>query len=246
MKKTIQAGLLSLVISVAASAATTFDFTSTSGSFSGLNAGGTCSAANGGYCANGDVFTQTIGGVTVTATAWNSTSASAAFSTAELFKSGSAPTYIGLGVCNSAEGTHTTGFTNCTNTEGYVDNSGSLDLILFVFNTPMDPTQITLNTFIHDGTDTQFWYSNLTSLAGQSLNSLGAPSGTSGSTTINLSGVQSVRSVIFSPNQYQTSDGVKVTSLSVSPSPVPEPATFGMAGLALVGLGLTRRRARKD
>jgi hypothetical protein len=163
-----------------------------------------------------------------------------------LFKSGSAPIYVGLGVCNSAEGTHTTGFASCTNTEGYVDNSGSLDLILFTFSSPMDPTQITLNTTIHNGTDTQWWYSNLTSLAGQSLNSLGAPGGTSSSTTINLSGVQSVQSVIFSARQGQSDDGVKVTSLSLTPSAVPEPATFGMAGIALVGLGLIRKRTFKN
>jgi hypothetical protein len=243
--KICQVGLMSLLISVAASAApVTFDFTNISGSFSGSNSGGTCSTVNGGYCANGDIFTQTLGGITLTATAWNSTSASGPFSTAELFKSGSAPTFIGLGVCNSGEGTHTTGATNCTNTEGYVDNSGSLDLILFVFSAPLDPTQITLNTSIHAGTDTQWWYSNVTSLAGLSLNSLGLASGTAGSTSINLSGVQSVRSVIFSAAQNQSNDGVKVTSLSVQPAPVPEPATFGLAGLALVGLGLIKRKRK--
>ena len=247
MHKIVKAGLLSLVVSLAVSAApVSFNFTNTSGSFAGSNSAGTCSTANGGYCANGDVFTETIGGVTVTATAWNSTGNSAAFTTAELFKSGSAPTYIGLGVCNSAEGTHTTGLSNCTNTEGYLDNSGSLDLILFTFSTPVDPTQITLNTTIHDGTDTQFWYSNLTSLSGQSLNSLGAPSGTSSSTTINLPGVQTVQSIIFSARQGQTNDGVKVTGLSVTPSAVPEPATFGMAGMALIGLGLIRKRTPKN
>jgi len=246
MHKIVKAGVLSLLVTVAASAAVTFDFTSINGSFSGSNSLGTCATTNGGYCANGDTFTQTLGGVTLTATAWNSTSAGGAFSTAELFKSGSAPTYIGLGVCNSAEGTHTTGFTSCTNTEGYLDNSGSLDLILFRFSAPVDPTQVTINTTIHDGIDTQFWYSNLTSLTGQSLNSLGAASGTSSSTTINLSGVQTVQSVIFSARQGQSNDGVKVTSLSVTPSAVPEPATFGMAGLALVGLGLIRKRKVKN
>src|SRR5690242_10769853 len=136
MHKFVRTGLLSLMLSIAASAATVnFNFTDTNGSFAGSNSLGTCSTANGGYCANGDVFTQTIGGVTLTATAWNATSNSAAITTAELFKSGSAPTYIGLGVCNSAEGTHTTGFSNCTNSEGYLDNYGSLDLILFTFNT---------------------------------------------------------------------------------------------------------------
>ena len=246
MHKIVRVGLLSFLVSIAASAAVTFDFTSTNGSFSGSNSLGTCATTNGGYCANSDTFTQTVGGVTITATAWNSTSASAGFNTAELFKSGSAPTYIGLGVCNSGEGTHTTGLASCTNTEGYLDNSGSLDLILFMFSSPMDPTQITLNTTIHEGTDTQWWYSNLTSLTGQSLNTLGAPSGTSSSTTINLSGVQSVSSVIFSARVGQSDDGVKVTSLSVNPSPVPEPATFGMAGIALVGLGLIRKRSKKS
>jgi hypothetical protein len=246
MHKIVKAGLLSFLVTMAASAAVTFDFTSTSGSFSGSNSLGTCATTNGGYCANGDIFTQTVGGVTLTATAWNSTSNSAAFTTSELFKSGSAPTYVGLGVCNSAEGTHTTGLSNCTNTEGYLDNSGSLDLILFRFSAPVDPTQITINTTIHDGIDTQFWYSNLTSLTGQSLNSLGAPSGTSSSTTINLSGVQTVQSVIFSARQGQSNDGVKVTSLSVTPSAVPEPATFGMAGMALIGLGLIRKRKSKS
>src|ERR1700733_3653713 len=105
MHKFVQVGLLSFLVSMAAIAApVTFDFTGTSGSFSGSNSLGTCATTNGGYCANGDTFSQTIGGVTITATAWNSTSASAAFATSELFKSGSAPSYIGLGVCNSSEG----------------------------------------------------------------------------------------------------------------------------------------------
>ena len=142
---------------------------------------------------------------------------------------------------------HTTGASNCTNTEGYIDNSGSLDLILLVFSSPVDPTQITLNTTIHDGTDTQWWYSNLTTLAGQNLSSLGAPSGTSSSTTINLPGVQSVTSLIFSAqSEPNATTGSRSTSISVQPSAVPEPATFGMAGLALVGLGLLRRRTTKN
>jgi hypothetical protein len=244
MNKICSLGLLSVLMSVAASA-TTFDFTSTSGSFTGSNAGGTCSTVNGGFCASGDVFSQTLSGVTLTATAWNAIDSTSSFNPAELFKSGSAPSFIGLGVCNSGEGIHTTGLVNCTNTEGYLDNSGSLDLILFVFGTPMDPSQITLNTSIHAGTDTQWWYSNYTTLAGLNLAALGAPSGTSSSTTINLTGVQSVRSIIFAAASAQSNDGVKVTSLSVQASPVPEPATFGLAGLSLLGLGLIRRRARK-
>jgi hypothetical protein len=248
MYKICKVGLLSFVVSVAASAAAvTFDFTNTSGAFAGSNASGTCAATNGGSCANGDAFTETLGGVTLTATAWSTTGGT--FSTAELFKSGSSPDYIGLGVCDSTEGTHTNGISGCTNTEGYVDNSGPTDFILFVFNTPLDPSQITLNTAIHEGTDTQFWYSNLTSLGGvTTLSSLGAPNGTSSSTTINLNGVQSVTSVIFAASsaRNQDNDGVKVTSLSVNSAAVPEPASFGMAGLALVGLGLLRRRVRKS
>jgi hypothetical protein len=246
MYKICKVGLLSFLVSIAASAATaTFDFTGTSGSFSGSNSLGTCAATNGGYCADGDVFTQNLGGFSLTATAWNIVGSNAA-TTAELFKSGSSPSYVGLGVCNSVEGTHTTGFSSCTNTLGYLDNSGSLDLILFTFSAPVDPTQITLNAFIHEGTDTQWWYSNLTTLTGQTLSSLGAASGTSSSTTISLPGSQSVRSIIFSTNQTQTNDGVKVTSLSVQSAAVPEPATFGLAGLALAGLGLYRRKITKN
>jgi hypothetical protein len=234
--------LLGVLSAVYVSAApVTFDFTNTNGSFSGTNAGGTCSTTSGGNCAVGDTFTQSLGGFNLTATAWNIVGTNAA-TTAELFKSGTSPNFVGLGVCNSVEGTHSDGVSGCTNTEGFVDNSGSLDLILFVFAAPVDPTQITLNTTIHDGTDTQWWYSNLTSLTGQTLAALGAPSGTSSSTTINLTGTQSVRSIIFSPNSGQTNDGVKVTALSVQSS-VPEPATFGLAGLSLLGLGLLRRRA---
>jgi hypothetical protein len=237
--------LLGVLSAVSVTAApVTFDFTTTTGTFSGTNAGGgTCSTVSGGFCATGDSFSQSLGGFNLTATAWNIVGTNAA-TAAELFKSGSSPNFVGLGVCNAAEGTHTNGVDSCTNAEGFVDNSGSLDLILFVFSAPVDPTQITLNTTIHDGIDTQFWYSNLLTLSGQTLAGLGAASGTSSSTTINLTGAQSVRSVIFSARAGQTDDGVKVTSLSVQA--VPEPATFGLAGLALMGLGLLRRRVKAN
>jgi hypothetical protein len=57
MHRFVKSGVLSFVVAVAASAApVTFNFTNTAGSFAGSNSGGTCSTANGGYCANGDVY----------------------------------------------------------------------------------------------------------------------------------------------------------------------------------------------
>ena len=77
---------------------------------------------------------------------------------------------------------------------------------------------------------------NLTSLAGQTLGRWARLG------NLELDHHQSFRRAErtvddLSANQCQSNDGVKVTSLSVSPSAVPEPATFGWRAWRWLGWG---------
>jgi len=155
---------------------------------------------------------------------------------------------LGLASCNNTgEGA------NCDNPEHQVDNNGSYDFVLFVFNSVMDPTSIVINPYGAYDRDITYWVGNLgANLSTLNLGTLGLGTRmwddstvSDNSRSVNLLGGTGNALLIAARlpgNGADTDiDRFKIESLSANTA-VPEPATFGMAGLALVGLGLLRRR----
>ncbi len=67
-----------------------------------------------------------------------------------------------------------------------------------------------------------------------------ATSGTFGPTSFGITPL----SIIVAPNSGNPLSGNTTVQGTINSSAVPEPATFGMLGAALIGLGLMRKRAR--
>jgi hypothetical protein len=162
----------------------------------------------------------------------------------------------GLGVCNSAE------ISSCGSPYHTADNVGQYDFLLFIFNQQVDLTSISMKLFNTGGTtydwDNSYEVSNktfsqvngkLASTVTFTNNDQTAFSAASNPTvTQTLSGTGTT--LLFGP-RYNTTDNddfFKISTLKVNTlerlNPVPEPATYGMVGLALLGAGLLRRAKR--
>lgn len=160
---------------------------------------------------------------------------------------------LGLASCNNTgEGA------NCSNPEHQVDNNGSYDFVLFMFNSTVDPTSIVINPYGTYDRDVTYWVGNL----GASLSTLNLGNMNLGTRMWDDStSSDNSRSVILlggTGNAFLVAarlpgngadsyiDRFKIESLSINTVAAPEPATFGLAGMALLGLGLLRRRSGKS
>ncbi|OGU23396.1 MAG: hypothetical protein A2580_05005 [Hydrogenophilales bacterium RIFOXYD1_FULL_62_11] len=192
----------------------------------------------------GNNYSQTLDGLTTTATAWSTTEKGNRYETAELeIFSG-----FGLGVCNQDEGL------NCSNANNMhaLDNKGPNDLILFSFSSAVKLGNLSLQQFGGDS-DLSLWAgSGSLALAGQKSKDLG-----SALSAINVSRIDTIKTVdlsaftgsydwlAVSARLTQANDFAKLRTLTVQAAvtPVPEADTWTMllAGLGLVGFAVHRR-----
>ena len=225
------AGFVCALATAATGTTITFDFTSSGGTV-------------GGGSPFGDTRTYTNGIYSVTASSFSLPGNLAGnFTAAQLNQ------YSGLGLasCNQGEGA------GCGAPEHQVDNHGNIDFVLFTFNTIVDPASIVINPYGTYDRDVSYWIgtsgANLATIGLAGLGGAGFGSRidddstvSSSARTVNLAG-GSGNALLFAarlnnPDDYL--DYFKIESLTVE-STIPEPSTFGLAGLALTGLGLLRR-----
>lgn len=239
MFKICKSGILSLLITAAASASPiVFDFTASGGIL-------------GGGSPFGNTRKYTSGSYSVTSSAFSLPS-----NLSGNFTPGQLNQYSGLGlaVCNNTP--LTPEGSNCSNPEHQVDNYAGYDFVLFVFNTSVDPASITINPYGPFDRDVTYWVGNLSaSLSTLSLSNMGLGSRTDDDSTVSdnsrsvsLGGGTGnallIAARLSGNNADSNIDRFKIESLTLNA--VPEPATFGLAGLALIGLVLVRRREAKN
>jgi len=170
----------------------------------------------------------------------------------------------GLGVCGTNEGT------GCSNPLHQVDNTDNgYEFVLFKFSTPVDLSSVTLLDYQGVDMDMSYWTStvaptfttlgvltNTADFTGGQTNDLCNTNCSSGDTitdSLTTNGGTSTTGVSYlligAYNASGDNDTFKIQQLIVSgtqttQSSTPEPATFGMLGLALASLGLIARKRK--
>jgi hypothetical protein len=133
---------------------------------------------------------------------------------------------LGLASCNNTgEGA------GCSNPEHQVDNNGSYDFVLFVFNGTVDPTSILINPYGTYHRDITYWVGNLgVNLSTLNLGTLGLGARMWDDSTAS-----------DNPRSVNLLGGTGNALLIAARLP-----GNGADGMALVGLGLLRRRSGKS
>ena len=240
MHKFIKISLLSALVSIVASATTiTFDFTTSGGTVGG----------NPNTYGDTRTYWDATHTYSVTASSYSLPSNLLGnFSNAQLNQ------YSGLGLasCNQTEGA------GCGDPVHQVDNQSSFDFVLFKFNFTADPTNVVINPYGTYDRDVTYWVGD-NSAALTTLNLAGLGMGarmdddstvSTNSRSVPVGGGTGNALLLAARLSGNNADGnydyFKIESLTANTVATPEPATFGLAGLALVGLGLIRRRGIKS
>jgi hypothetical protein len=190
----------------------------------------------------GNSIVLTDGTETVTATAWDAVG-TGNFQAAALDEYSG--TDLGLGVCTGAQLA-----SNCNPPTHEVNDSGQFDFVLFSFSQPVTSVTFVINPVCDCNTDATY-YVNTGSPSGETLVELGTATNSNQTTpdtqrTITISGLDDATSILLGASTSGDNNFFKIGSLSVTEGTVPEPATFGLAGIALVGLGLMGRRRKSQ
>jgi hypothetical protein len=227
-------------------------------------------AGSGGQGTNGNVLTFCQTGVppcgagvfTVMASAWSNTGSGGDLATADLGQYNP----FGLGVCNSSELAAAGG---CQPPQHAIDNSGHLDFVLLTFSQPVQSITLTLSPFntINDPMNATYivgdckptptscspngktvsMESAMTGFSTVSVTGLNSGNPAHDVTlTLNLTGTgtSGVNWVLIGANISETDDYFKLEGMTYSTTP--EPATLGLAGIALLGIGLLRARKKRS
>lgn len=244
-----------LVLAPSATAATVLNLHSS-------DAGGAGSGSVGDsicYSSGGSILASCAGSPFVTITAYSNTGSGGALATAALAEYSG----FGLGVCNTGE------IPGCSSPQHEIDDSTHIDFVLFQFSSTVALSSITLNPVCDCADSATYFLSTGSTPTGSTersdivgttiANLTGSPLQFSGPTdsvnqiastshrTISLSG--NVTSFLIGADTHYSNDFFKIWDLTVTtstiPNPTPEPATFGLAGGALLALGVFGRKKNR-
>lgn len=195
----------------------------------------------------GNTYTFNNLGITATITAWGLTGSSGT-----RFQPGQLGRWsFGMGVCNANEGA------NCGSPDHQVDNANGVDFVLIQFSSPILLSSVQIQPYGNYDTDVSYFTGNTAAglnLNGKSIADLAAlgfgavstdlanASTNARSVVINSSPVNALLFGARLPGGDPQCDYFKVQV--ISGSSVPEPATLGLVGLALLAAGLVRRRPK--
>jgi len=276
MKNSILIALfgIAVIAAVPANASTSgFDFTqcSTGSNHYGVSQTESSTCGSAGYSNTSNSFSQTVTGITVTATAYT-TAAGGAGTAGTAISSGTNAavgqyTGNGIGVCSVGDPGYSTSNPGggCNSPDHQVDDNGSHEFVLFTFSTAVDLSNITLANFgggSLNALGVSFWVdpSSLTTIpaaattvtCGGSEPSCPTVEGNGGdigvgSWTTNNLNLTNVKTLLVGAETGETNDYFKIQGLSGVSNFVtatPEPATFGLFGFALAGIGLLARKRK--